>query len=405
MIRHVFVINLAGRGYSTFAGGPAMGFEEQPMGVVTARVSETTLSVIEGLDDAARVAPSRRSLAACRDRRGAIVVALGAHLAEARDEKGRGGLVFLHALELGVGDDLPDVVTALLTATAAFPRLDHELAALASCTDDPLPLLMSLAAEVERRASLSPTRTPHPATRPIARVEHDLVGAPVVAWMALALRGAAFEAPWRLRDRYDPGGAWTTLEPAAGDAVRASSLLVGGLRRALMLDGAAEEPGTWPDRPAPAPHDDAPTVVTPLHEILPQREPGAPAVPVASRSKLPWAVAAGSLLLALGVAVVAWFPGARSGGEPPTGELSIVPTRAPARPALTTTPRDAAVVAPAAPPAPPAVTDPDASPGAPAPVAPPASASPAPVVAPTRTTSRTPPRARTLDPDDPPRPE
>lgn len=247
-MRHVLVVNVAGHGYATFAGDPSTSFEMQPSGIATAKVSEAVVTVCNEVDEVVRASPTLVTLVARRDETGATVLALGGHFPNARDEKGREGLIFIHALEFNASAALPRVVGALFRCISptAFQRLSDEVARVAVQSGAARGFLQSRSQEIEQQINVSTVAESAAGLR-IGAIEHDLPGGQVVAWTAFALASSRLEGPWQINDRFDGDRSVTVMTPTGGGQEKASDLFHEGLHRVLEARGYLAAPRGFAD--------------------------------------------------------------------------------------------------------------------------------------------------------------
>lgn len=249
-MRHVILMNLKGHGYSTWAGDPAQGFEVQPLGIATERVSPTMLEVTSELNESVRGLGFRLTLSMRHADDGRPVVAFGCIVPGARDDLGRDGIVFVHGIELESPNALRACVRGMVEFLSAS-RLQQLLAGVAQAAVDdksPADFITGYSRALQQRMARHPmARTGASVRSDLGAIEHDCAGGGTVAWLAAAHARDGASGVWSVRDVQDGKTVRTVLTPGGDGVVLASALLDEGLSTVLRPGGRDE------------PIDDAPT--------------------------------------------------------------------------------------------------------------------------------------------------
>lgn len=331
-MRHVVSINLAEVGYATLAGDPSKGFAAQPIGIATSEVSEAILAAFSHLDDELRRRASGTAVRFEHPSAGTPYVCLGASFPHAKDQFGRQGLSFLHALECDDIAQLPHAALAVLQAlsTVDLDRLAQEIARVAIERDESHAFLTSWCDAMEGRVRRSPLPEQPTRLKVVGTVEHDVTGARSIANLALVLGRIGQPAGWCVLERFEEGRIVSVVEPPVDGIDRASVLLASALTTLSQVEAPADSAATRPtnmENKPPVPPEPTPTLVnvTPAEVTLvdvqktpparpttqPRRASVAPTAPVRAprgtarpgRSGAGIAVVAALLGLALGVAL------------------------------------------------------------------------------------------------------
>jgi hypothetical protein len=239
-MHHVVSVNLAGVGYSTYAGDPETGLELQSLGVVTERVSSSILDAQHRLDDHVRQHAPFRSLRIVSPAEGRVAVCFGCFFPDARDRLGREGLVLLHALEISDVAALPRAVLAVLHALtpAGVQRLGEEVGRIAVEEGAGTSFLSDWCRSFEERIKLSTINDPGPSLGAPGRIVHDIAGGSTVAWLAFALAQVGSAGQWIVADAVVEGQMATVVDPPREGVVMASTLVFDGLAQALSNTAA-----------------------------------------------------------------------------------------------------------------------------------------------------------------------
>jgi hypothetical protein len=287
-MRHVVLLNVAGHGYSTYAGSPLDGFREQPLGAETPAVSRSALAASRALDDTVRRGRLSVSATARHDVGMKPLVAYASFFPEAVDEKGRPGLVFVHLVELDAIEALAPALGAVIESLTddALSALGESVASVARDRAGLDALLQRVCADVTKRVPASlPAMVPVSAeASELGAIEHDCAGAAPLAWLTLAQVMSPRAPGWNLADYEEGDRVYTRVRCAQGDprrTLRASEVLGGGVREYLLRgvdESLRAERSTLSEGPA------ATTTVTervePKGESVPPRVETAPVRPV-----------------------------------------------------------------------------------------------------------------------------
>lgn len=422
-MHHVVSINLAEVGYATLAGDSSKSFEAQPIGIATPQVSEAVLAAFSHLDDELRRRTSGTAVCFEHPSVGAPFVCLGASFPHAKDQFGREGLSFLHAVVCDDVAQLPHAALAVLQAlgTTELERLAGAIARVAVERDEGNTFLAAWCDAMEGRVRRSPLPEQPARLKVVGTVEHDITGARSIANLALVLGRIGQPAGWCVRERFEDGRIVSVVEPPVDGIDRASVLLASSLTTLSQVEAPPEsataQAAVSRASPAPVPPEPTPTQVTPAPVDItrvdplgrprpatqPRRASGAPPPPAHKRAPTPTrrmigasiVVAAAVLGLALGTVISMRVVGG-SASPSPSVALPLQPTqaaptegRAPTLPAAPERPPPtppSSITTPSAPTPPPASPGAALRPAAPVQNAPRASVAPARRVAPVRRT-------------------
>jgi hypothetical protein len=226
--RHLIQLNISGRGYTLFAGDLAGGFEAQSDGLSSEGVSRALRTSHEDLSGSLRTAGDARSLTMRFGEGERPVVAYGCRFANIADDKGRKGIVMLHAVELDDAAMIPACVGAILQnlGPEPFQQLARRVEAIASTDRPPQGFIKLIATTTEQRAEkigVPPAGDAPP--RQLASIVHDVPEGAAFAWTVLARSVYTRPPPWRVVDELSPRGVRSRVEPPLGEDVRMSDLL------------------------------------------------------------------------------------------------------------------------------------------------------------------------------------
>lgn len=227
-MRHIVLLNVARHGYTTWAGSPSEGFHEQPLGVTTEKVSESTLAASNELNEVVRQPATSVSVALRHDVGQRPVVAFGAFFPHAVDDKGRAGLVLVHVLELEDTRNLLAVVWAVVDflAPSNVAACAEGVATVAVEEGAALPFLQRYVPTLETRLDRARLTAPAvtPGAVPLGSIEHDCAGGASIAWLVAAHAVTEREPGWSFSDREQGHVVKTVLRPEGTAHVRASEL-------------------------------------------------------------------------------------------------------------------------------------------------------------------------------------
>lgn len=155
---HVIALNVAGAGYTTYAGDPATGLSPQPLGMATPAVPERVLEALQQLDRDARRTSNEALVRLFTDPQLPALLLYAVHLTNARDDLGRSGLVFLHGVLLPEALAAGAALDALRPQLAAGPllALGTEVARVARDPNDPALFLRQRCLRVEAVVTTTP---------------------------------------------------------------------------------------------------------------------------------------------------------------------------------------------------------------------------------------------------------
>lgn len=283
-MRHVIQLNVAGHGYSTYAGAPREGFKEQPLGIATPSVPSSVIDASAALDATVRHCRDGVSVTMRHDVGRKPVLAYGCFFPAACDEKGRPGLVLVHAVELDGIEALAPTLGAAIESLSdeSLVALEASVARVALDPEGLDALLERISAEVVRR---SPTVTPPMLTlgaeaSDLVAVEHDCRGAAALAWLLFAHAMSPRAQGWVIADVEEDGRTFTRVRgmaSAAGRVLRGSELLQGSVREYLQRgiplllpeETATQRESQGLTTTLEAPTRPAPVATPPVREALP----------------------------------------------------------------------------------------------------------------------------------------
>lgn len=306
--RHLILVNVARHGYTLYAGGAADGLTAQPLGAESAAVPRAMLDAHRDLRAFLEGGAEVRTVLIGCDAGARPVVAYGCRFAEVADDRGRKGIVLLHAVQFDDVHLVPAYVEAALLRLGPrqMPRIAQ---GVARCAEHGLPehfvalLVRKLEEHAERVGPSVPEGGPRLA---LAAVAHDVLGGDAIAWTTLASVAVSRTSPWRAMDIRSADGVQTCLQPSLGDTAAASEIL--RQSTALLLGADLDAPSAGPsgvedfDEESPAP-------------ASPSIEPSAPAPQKSSRRLL--AVVGTLTMLAIITAALLHRPTSTGSGAAP----------------------------------------------------------------------------------------
>lgn len=228
-MRHVLFFNVGGRGYTAYAGGAKESLHEQDLWVSTPHVSESMVKAKRHVYDALSESKLPVSMAFRHDEGALPVVAYGCIFPKLKDDKGREGLIFLHAIELNDPAELAAAVDVILQRLGpdALRRMNDRLGRMALAPDQPRELGQRVCARVEeligdRFATWTP---PDVRTNDLGMIVHDCIDGASWAWrvFAYALTGAS--PGWSVYDVIEGHVPRTCRNPSLSMVAQASDVI------------------------------------------------------------------------------------------------------------------------------------------------------------------------------------
>src|ERR1044071_2596200 len=243
--RHLFRINVAGRGYSLLVGNPLIGFQERPLEVESDLVSQNFLYAQNRIDEALASGILAWSMTFRCDDEQRIVVAYGCRT-DGLDDRGRHGLTFLHGIELPATVSVYACVRSLvrMLSPSGVAQLAKLIDGVAAGTVGEDEFLQEVSGSVERHLASLPAAITRPHLPPgVLGVEHDCAGAAPLAWSLLSLVHSDYDRPWEVRDIVRRDGVIVSLSTLSSTGMESSSIVQASLLSDSILGSWTVTPG------------------------------------------------------------------------------------------------------------------------------------------------------------------
>lgn len=228
-MRHVLFFNVGGRGYTAYAGGLKEGLQEQPLWVVTPAVSSSMIKAKRQVHDALNEQRLPVSMAFCHDEGANPIVAYGCLFPRLKDDKGREGLVFLHAIELNDPSELAPTVDVILQRLApdALKRMNVYIGSMAIAPEQPRELGQRVCERVEKliRERLATWSTPRVEATDLGVVVHDCLDGGPWAWRVFSYALTGAPPGWSVFDTMEGNVPRTSRTPSARVVALASDMI------------------------------------------------------------------------------------------------------------------------------------------------------------------------------------
>lgn len=236
-MKHTFRLSVHGDGYKLVRGSSTDGFDHLPLDVRGRAGGDNYLDAQRYLDEQFKTPASRWWLVITNNHEGQCpVVAYGCRLA-AKDDRGRVGLTFLHALQADAETKFDSLVTTVARMLEHGRTDPGGLAGqVAEGKRDLTSFLTVMEEEYNQNKSPGAVRY-RPLGGPIREITHDCGGAAALAWLTMAASHVECYPPWQIGDRWDPSKALIVTDSSARDAV-GSIRLSEHLWRVVLQDEA-----------------------------------------------------------------------------------------------------------------------------------------------------------------------
>lgn len=307
-MRHVLRLNVAEQGYSLYSAD-RRGLRAEPLDIASETVPRDYLGAQRRLDAffASSEGPWSMTFRSMDD--GGCVVAYGCKIADV-DQRGRRGLVLVHAILLESPRELTACVLGLLTLLSPT-RVGLVTQAIADVAQGRLgvqKVLEWLIQEVDLCVSQARALPSTGSTRgEISEIVHDCAGAAPLAWLAFASQQSTARHPWEVYDALSSQGEPSSrLGASSGQPTAASRVLA-----RLILGDPQTVSRRPPQAPEPVVVPPSMRTVPPPAPVLPPDKPADESEAEATGSRSRWLILGASLVGAIALLLAGRALGAR----------------------------------------------------------------------------------------------
>ncbi len=218
IMKHIFRLNVYQKGYTLFSGRADTQFLEHPLDVWSDNLPQNYLPAQKRIDDLLKLHHLRWHFCIANMHRGQNPVVAYGTLLPIKDEKGRRGVSYIHAIEANEEMQVDDIVISLakLLSLNTSNFISQALANIAQGEKKPDSFMQHIS---EQFLKLHSSYHQHTfIEKPIKEIQHDCGGASIVAWLAMATSHLMISPVWEIYDMYHSEGGFFSTVSSLEDA-------------------------------------------------------------------------------------------------------------------------------------------------------------------------------------------
>jgi hypothetical protein len=202
MIKHIFRINVYGRGYTLYSGYALSSYKEFPLDIQSDCISKNYLSAQKRIDTLLDTQTARWCFCSSNNYVDCRPVITYGCLLHVPDDTGRMGVSFIHGIESDEefrGDQVV-VSIAHLFSQKTIDKISLLIARVAKGTVHSGELIEFLTTHFNTKLNYPPR--PLYSINPIKEIRQDCGEASIITWLAMMISHSDIPAPWEIYEEY-----------------------------------------------------------------------------------------------------------------------------------------------------------------------------------------------------------